>query len=468
MRRTIPLCIFVLSMLCGLISGCSKKNDTETSRLQNSKNTPVAENNQNSSTPMIASTETQAENQPTDAAARETQWHSNWLQFGVDNQFSGYKPDETQINKGNVSNLQFISGSGCDDGAYAVVGGTPSLYQGQLILTYAGGNLEVGDPYTDTLDWSFGQLAHGWAPPPVVSTDGIIYYLYVTPDASSLLYAVDIKSQQQLWESAIQFKTGFTFASQVTVDEKNNQIYVIEGLFGDGRLFGVDRNTGEILWFMGEVRHKEGTTFEGSIVPMMDDKLFVTARIPIDYGKPMRSVRVDPLTQQIDLIYDSPEDLTLSWDVGWIGLCKDQVLSTYQDNSAGTAALLVANSVDKPEILWQSEVPAQTGRLACDPEKEILYVPTEKNLLALDAATGTLIWEHKSIDSVFTPTIANGIIYYISGSNMFALDQDTGSQLFRYPLGVYADDSTGVAVNDGLVIFSGSGGPCDLYVLGLK
>lgn len=392
---------------------------------------------------------------------------TNWLHFGVDNQFSSCQPDETLITRENVSDLELIYGSGCDDGLFTVVGGTPALYQGQMILTFAGGNLEVGDAYTDTTNWSFGEPASGWAPPPVVSTDGIIYYLRVASDASSLLYAVDMKSRQKLWESAIQFETGFNFDSQVTVDEKNGQVYVIEGGFGDGRLFGVDRKTGEVAWFMGDDHQGEGATFIGTVVPLKDDRLFVTAALPLGYGKPVRSVRVDPLTQQIDMVYDRPGELDLSWDVGWYGLCDEQVVSTYQNSSARKATVLTASSVDNPGIMWQRTVPAQTGRFACDPGKKILYVPTEESLIALNAATGDLVWEHKSIDPVFTPTIANGVIYFISGSNMFALSQDDASQLFRYPLGGKADPSTGVAVNDGLVVFSGSGGDCDLYVMGL-
>ena len=468
MKTRIPFCVLTISLLFGLISGCTNVGVTQAPNEIRTDDTSQLQNTPVSSTLSIDSTDIQTQQITTTEATQNSQWQSNWLHFGIDNQFSSYKTDELQISKENISNLEFISGSGCNDAGFTIIGGTPSTYRGQMILTYAGGNLEVGDPYTDKLDWSFGKLALGWAPPPVVSTDGIVYFLYVTSDASSLLFAVDLKSQQQLWESIAQFKTGFNFDSQVTVDEKNGQIYVIEGDFGNGRLFGIDRATGEILWFIGEKSEDEGATFVGTIVPIKDDKLFVTARIKEDYGKPRRSVKVDPLTQQIEMTYDHPDEITSSWDVGWNGLCNDNLYSTYQNNSQRKATLLAANSIDQPDITWQATIPAQTGRFACDSKQSILYVPTEKGLLALDAQTGAPIWQFLSPDSVFTPTIANGIIYFTSVSNMIALDQDDGSVLFRYPLGIMADPSTGVAINDGLVIFSGSGGTCDLYVLGLK
>lgn len=392
---------------------------------------------------------------------------SNWLHFGVDDQFSSYKPDEIVINPQNVADLQLISGSGCDDETFTVIGATPALYDGQIILTYAGGKLEVGDPITLDMAWDFGKPAHGWAPPPVVSSDGIIYYLYVTPDSSSMLYAVDIKTQQKIWESTTQFGTGFSFDSQVTVDEQNGMVYVIEDQFGDGRLFALDRASGEIKWFIGEASQDEGITFVGSFVPMKEGKLYVSARVTEERGKRLRLVRVDPLTQQIDIQYDVPEELSLSWGVGWYGLCNDHVFETIQDNS-GNPPILVAHPKDEPDIAWKLEIAPQSGRFSCDPQQGFLYVPTEKSLLAIEADTGTVLWEHKSLGDINTPTIANGLVYYLSETNMYALNQDDGSQLFRYPLGYNADPSTGVAVNDGLVVFSGSGGTCDLFVLGFK
>ena len=208
-------------------------------------------------------------------------------------------------------------------------------------------------------------------------------------------------------------------------------------------------------------------TFNGSIVPLQNDKLYVPAEVPAAYTKQERMVRVDPLTQEVDLQYDIPEGVDHGWEVGWYGLCNDRLIESYQRFS-NRATILAAHPLDQSAVAWQVNVPGQSGRLACDTQKGFVYIPTDEGLLALEASTGKMIWNHQSIKSVFAPTIANGIIYYISDTNMYALDQDDGSQLFRYPLGIGADPSTGVAVNDGLVMFSGSGGTCDLVVLGLK
>lgn len=403
---------------------------------------------------------------PTTEITQALEWQSNWLHFGVDDQFSSYQPEETLITRENIADLQQISGAGCDDDYFSVIAGTPSIYQGQMILTYAGGNMEVGNPLTDEKIWDFGPRANAWAPPPVVSADGIVYYLSVTSDASAKLFAVDLETRQQVWEAATQFETGFNFDAQVTVDEDSGMIYVIEGYFGDGRLFGVDRATGEVNWFKGVEQHDEGVTFVGSHVPSKDNKLYIPAGIPEGYSKRFRMVRVDVVNQEIDLQYDVPAELNFGWHVEWYGLCNDYVFETYSSNHQAT--VLAAHQSDQAKIIWQLEIPPQSGRFSCDTQQGILYVPTDTGLIALDAGTGEKIWEHKSLSSVFTPTIANGIIYYLSETNMYALDQVDGHQLFHFPLGVKANPSTGVAVNDGLVIFSGSGGTCDLFVLGFK
>ena len=175
-------------------------------------------------------------------------------------------------------------GIGCDDDVFSVYGGTPALYHGDIIITYAGGKLEGGNCYTGEMEWEFGDSAMGWAPPPVVSEDGVIYYLYVTDDASSKMYAVNAETGVEIWEAATQFKTGFNNLTQAAVDEENGLVYVIEDIFGDGRLFAVDRKNGEIAWFLGGKKETE-PTFVGSIVIQKDGKLFIPAAEQMEYYK---------------------------------------------------------------------------------------------------------------------------------------------------------------------------------------
>ncbi len=60
---------------------------------------------------------------PTQAVSQPVVWQHNWLHFGVDSQFSSFNPNETQINKENITGLMLLYGSGCDDGVFSVIGG---------------------------------------------------------------------------------------------------------------------------------------------------------------------------------------------------------------------------------------------------------------------------------------------------------------------------------------------------------
>ncbi len=68
---------------------------------------------------------------------------------------------------------------------------------------------------------------------------------------------------------------------------------------------------------------------------------------------------------------------------------------------------------------------------------------------------------------IYNPSVANGIVYFLSDTNMYAIDEDTGERVFSYPLGHKAGESTQVAICSGMLYFSSNGGTYDLYALGL-
>jgi outer membrane protein assembly factor BamB len=406
---------------------------------------------------------------PASAASQMDEgWTNNWLHFGVDNAYSSYFSGETLIDTSNVDSLKKIMGIGCNDAMFSVYGGTPAMYHGKLIITYAGGKLQGGNKLTGVMDWEFGESAAGWAPPPVVSEDGIVYYLYVTNDASSKLFAVNAETGEKIWEAATQFKTGFSFLPQAAIDEQNDLVYIVEDSFGAGVLYAVNRMDGEVAWTIGG-ETEEDPDFVGSIVPMRNGKLYLPAETPEEHYKREGLVRVDISSQAVDLIYDRPTMKDSAKYVGQYGICNEYGFASFIEGSRlDPATELVAYHLDQPGIAWSKNTTGQSGRLACDVKENIVYIPTNKSLMALNPETGEVIWEHKSTKSVLSPTIANGVIYYLSDTNLYALDQKDGKQLFRFPIGIQADISTGVAINDGNVIFSGTGGDCDLFVLGLQ
>ena len=84
---------------------------------------------------------------------------------------------------------------------------------------------------------------------------------------------------------------------------------------------------------------------------------------------------------------------------------------------------------------------AVTGSIACNTTRNVIYVPTDPCLFALDATTGDEIWNYSGYGEIFNPSVANDIVYFLSDTNMFAVDENTGKLVFSYPLEEKADIS---------------------------
>jgi hypothetical protein len=158
----------------------------------------------------------------------------------------------------------------------------------------------------------------------------------------------------------------------------------------------------------------------------------------------------------------------VSYDIEHYSLCNDRLVTVFSDHYALTSTLVIYNT-SSPDIVWQKEFPTSlTGRLACNEAQDMLYVPINPYLYALDAETGSEVWKYTGYGEIYNPSIANGVVYFLSDTNMYALDESTGTKLFHYPLGYEANETTRVAISDGMLYFSGNGGTCDLFALGLS
>ena len=132
----------------------------------------------------------------------------------------------------------------------------------------------------------------------------------------------------------------------------------------------------------------------------------------------------------------------------------------------GSTQYLAAYNIYSPTVVWQRAIPEITGKIACNTTKDVIYVPTNPYLYALDAATGSEIWKYKGYGVIYNPSVANGIVYIISDTNMYALKEETGQKIFSYPLGYEGEETSQAAICDGMLYFSGNGGTCDLFALG--
>ncbi|MBN1203084.1 MAG: PQQ-binding-like beta-propeller repeat protein [Anaerolineae bacterium] len=402
----------------------------------------------------------------------------NWLHYGYDGGYTAYNPGEIILDVENMGHLEQKWGVGCDDALFSVVSRSPAIYNGTLYMSGAGTPLMAYDAVTGNLLWTYGENNLGWAPQPVVSANGTVFYITGT-SGIYMLYAVDGQTGELLWESPTGFDVGFSDTLLVTVDESNGVVYVPETPFEreGGRLFALDINTGDVTWFKSPAVD-EGVGFAGDFVLLDEGKLYATAKVqeeihpgyndlfPLD-----RVISIDTTTHAVELIYDRPDKGDIpSPDTNQtrhIALCNDRLYAGYASAYHVPADRLAMYTIGSPEIVWIKDFGSITGTIACNPDKNVIYVPTEPTLYALDAATGEEIWTYGGFGPIYNPSVANGVVYFVSDTNIYALDEATGERVMRFPLGHEGYETSQVAIANGMLYFSGNGGTCDLFALGL-
>jgi len=391
----------------------------------------------------------------------------DWLHFGYDDAYTAYNPAESAIDVMNVTELGRRWGIGCDDGWFSVIFRSPAVYSGTLYTSGAGTKLTAYDALTGQFQWQFGDNNIGWAPQPVVSEDGIVIYPFDSDP--TYLYAVNSHTGAQIWQAPVTFDVGFSGAAELvpTVDEANGLIYLVEEPFSDGgKLWAINLDDGEVAWWMGEPL--QDAAFVGSYPLLAGGKIYAAADVPmVPYpGHGEHMLRIDPVTQTIELTYERPTPENY-WSLEQYTLCNDRLVAGF-DYQYDPIKQLVAYDISAPTIAWQKPISYTiTGKIACNPAKNVIYVPTNPYLYALNAATGGEVWKYLGYGAIYNPSVANGLVYLLSDNNMYALDEETGQRLFHYDLGYEANETTQVAIAHGMLYFSGNGGTCDLYALGL-
>ena len=400
---------------------------------------------------------------------------ADWLHFGYDSSYTSHNPFETLITIDNIPTLERKWGIGCDDGWFSVMSRSPAIRDGILYSTSAGDHLHASNARTGEHLWEFGDShGSGWTPQPTVSGDGTVFYL--EPDGTIYaLYAIAGATGSQLWQSPISFNLGFDPEALVTVDEANALVYMVEDPFIDpGKLFALNKQTGGISWYMGTATHD--AAFAGSYVVLHDGKIYARAEVPIDIypgASADKLLRIAPLTQTIEVAYDRPELDNYWGDIGNFVLCGERLIVEFDDHYDAEKHIVAYDAAGQASIAWRKELaresPFGTARptFACNAQENLVYVPADPYLVALDVNTGAEVWRYQGYAPIYNPSVANGVIYFLSDTNMWAIDEGTQQQLLHWPLGYTADDTAQVAIDDGMLYFSGNGGTCDLFALGL-
>lgn len=419
----------------------------------------------------------------------------DWLHYGYDSAYTGYNPVERTIAPTNTAKLLRRWGVDCDSpyGSYSSVSQSPAVYDGRLFTTASNTTtlnlLTAYDARTGARLWQFGK-PESYAPQPVVSQDGIVFYM--EDSYPTYLYAVNAHSGQQIWKFFTGLEVGYTEEAQVTVDEAKGRVYFIEKPFSawGGKLWAAKKANGSVAWMLDKAHGSYD--FKGTHVLLQSGKIYATARMTdtvMPHSERDRMVRVDTTAAAVDEIYDRvyPGDYGDYSEITHYGLCNGMLIASYVRSYPTRVVLAAYDSVatdaawsaapppppDPPlasTVIWTRTLPSElTGDFACNPAKNRLYVPTDPKLYALTATTGAEVWTYTGLGAIRTPSIANGILYFMSLTNLVAINEDTRQQVLLYPLGQTAGDTNRVAVAHGMLFFTvgkPGGAVCGLFALG--
>lgn len=386
----------------------------------------------------------------------------SWPHYGYDDAFTSCNLAESALSADNVTKLQRRWGLGCGQG-YKPISRSPAIYNRRLYTTGEVDHLKAYDASNGRLLWEFGEDSP-WAPQPVVSEDGVVFYLEESSSTHYDLYAVSGETGQQIWKAPITFDLGYTNGHLLTVDEARGLVYFLETPFmGNGKLYALNKQTGQVEWYMGKAT--DSVEFKGDYAMLDAGKIYALADAPMasypNHADHM--LRVDAATHAIETTYARPQPEGY-YAIKTASLCAGKLVVDYDYSSS---KLLAGYNTGAAGIAWQKAFPETTGTIACNPALGRIYVPTDPYLYALDAATGEQVWRYTGFGKIYNPSIANGVIYFISDSNMYAIAETDGRRLASYPLGTSGGETNQVAIAAGMAYFSGNGGMCNLFALGL-
>ncbi|WP_306052048.1 PQQ-binding-like beta-propeller repeat protein [Natronococcus wangiae] len=153
-----------------------------------------------------------------------------------------------------------------------------------------------------------------------------------------------------------------------------------------------------------------------------------------------------------DLVND--DQASLEEPTGW---------SSYGGNAGNTRFVPSADDLEEPEtIAWQYD---ETGAAAV--VDETVYLQTDGEIHALDAADGRLLWTTGDIQGLTTPAVADEALF-VTGDQLTAIEADSGDIRWSNTFGddavssapVVAFETVYVVVNGTLYAFDTADGSC--------
>jgi outer membrane protein assembly factor BamB len=390
----------------------------------------------------------------------------NWPHFGYDDQLTSYAALEKTITTQNVKNLKLAWSIGEENWSRAIYG-SPAVYNNRLFTTAQGQNLSAYDAETGDFVWQSEISENNSASQPVITTDGTLIYL--AGNNPSSLYGLKASSGKKIWQAPISFNISSLSKVIPAVDETRNTVYLLEGSYSsEGKLFALHRKSGKVLWYKSKTMG--GVPFIGNYVLLKGSWIFARGVVEVNHMDMDKLARINAGSKKVELYYTRPT-MDMGWDVQSFAICNDNLIVVYVNGfgySETIKCILCVYNISSSQIVWQKTFTTSniTGAVACNTTKNIIYVPTDPYLFAYNVKNGAQVWRYQGYGAILSPSVANGVVFFLSDTNLYAISETNKKRLFRYALGHEADATTQLAVANGMIYFSGSGGTRSLFALG--
>ena len=300
----------------------------------------------------------------------------------------------------------------------------------------------------ERLLWRFRTASYVLGSP--VVGDGLVF---VHADD---VYALDAASGELLWRTHVDGQAWLTFFDGALF------------LSSSGRLKALDAATGDTLWSFetGPIYHSTPAVANGTVyVGSWDDRLYAvdaaTGQLTWSH-ETGGGIRSSPTVSRGVVYFRSNDGLLYALDAGtgairWTYRTGDP-LGHYQSAVVsggvvytGTGEYVIAVDAASGDLLWQTEqrIESDTRLVVAD---GIVYSTSGYTLDAVNAETGVLLWQYPIGLRVSSPTVAGGVVYIGSeDGHLYAIDAKTGSALWRFRTGgqIYSTP----AVEDSVVYF---------------
>lgn len=352
--------------------------------------------------------------------------NTDWSQMGFDPAQTNWNPYENVLNPGNVYRLNLLWYSEFGTYGYGPEHAPPTTYQGKVYASWVGGGADYLYALSELNgfeDWTFVGTGSSAA-----ISHGVAYSA-----SENYLAAVNAANGTLLWK--------FPFRDD---DYPPSPPVVADGkvLFGtrSGSVYALDQSTGNPLW------HVQIQGIVTSAPATLNKNIYACGSSCYAYSS----------------------NGSRLWEFAGSGGATPAasssmvILNSYQ----ATTALDPTSGT----VLWQHALSGSNTAVAL--AKGVVFVTGTSDVFALSAITGKSLW-HAPIVSSFSPAVANGVVYVSGDSSgfLYALDAASGTILWQYSVGDLLFIISSPSVVNGrvyLTTIDAIGGEAILYAFGLK